>query len=195
MIIAIVWSYHDYCILVYMLIYTVFLYFETNNWFLIITTTYSTKEDGYTLYLSLKVGLSPSKKEKKLFYILQWKPFKIDGKCFLFHLWRSFRSQDIYIFVLTFRSCRKNNLIGKISLISKFMTSQPGKQAITIHILLNISRSTSNQIMKFGQLIYYNKINIFHQKSCRKWSREASSRSLFAFKNSFIWDENKWSAA
>ena len=32
------------------------------------------------------------------------------------------------------------------------MTSQPGKQTITIHILPNISQSKSNQIMKYGQL-------------------------------------------
>ena len=31
---------------------------------------------------------------KKLFYLLQWKPFKNDAKCFLFHLKSSFRSQD-----------------------------------------------------------------------------------------------------
>ena len=42
-------------------------------------------------------------------------------------------------------------LIKKLRLISKFMTSQPGKQTITIHILPNISRSTDNQTMKFGQ--------------------------------------------
>ena len=33
------------------------------------------------------------------------------------------------------------------------MTSQPGKQLILIHILPNISRSTNNKTMKFGQLI------------------------------------------
>ena len=32
------------------------------------------------------------------------------------------------------------------------MTSQTGQQIITIHILPNISRSTDNQTMKFGQL-------------------------------------------
>ena len=36
-----------------------------------------------------------------------WKPFKNDEKCFLFHLKSSFRSQDILIFVLSFWSCRK----------------------------------------------------------------------------------------
>ena len=39
------------------------------------------------------VGLSPSK--KKLRYLLHLKPFKKDKKCFLFHLKRSFRSQDM----------------------------------------------------------------------------------------------------
>ena len=41
----------------------------------------------------------------------------------------------------------------------KFVTSQPGKQRITILILLNISQSKGNQIIKFGQLIEYNKRN------------------------------------
>ena len=36
--------------------------------------------------------------------------------------------------------------------------------------------------MKFGQLIEYNVISIFLQKSCRKSGRETSSRPLFAFK-------------
>ena len=37
-------------------------------------------------------------------------------------------------------------------LISKSMTSQPGKQTIAIHILHNISRIKDNQAMKLGQL-------------------------------------------
>ena len=32
------------------------------------------------------------------------------------------------------------------------MTSQPGLQTITMHILQNISQSESNQTMKLGQL-------------------------------------------
>ena len=39
--------------------------------------------------------------------IWQLKPFKIDEKCFLFHIKSSFRSQDTYIFVLIFRLSRK----------------------------------------------------------------------------------------
>ena len=44
------------------------------------------------------------------------------------------------------------------------MTSQPGWQTITIHILLNISRIKGNQAMKLGQLIEGKKRNIFIQK-------------------------------
>ena len=61
-------------------------------------------------------------------------------------------------------SCRKNGLIRKIRLTPKFMMSQPGLQTIAIHILPNISQSKCNQTMKFGQLIEYNKRNVFLQK-------------------------------
>ena len=46
--------------------------------------------------------------------------------------------------------------------------SQPGLETIAIHILSNISQSKGNQIMKFGQLIEYNKKNIFLQKLYEK---------------------------
>ena len=61
------------------------------------------------------------------------------------------------------------------------MTSQPGLQAIAIHMLPNILQSKGNQAMKSGQLIEHNKRNIFLQKLCEKWDREASSRPLFGF--------------
>ena len=41
------------------------------------------------------------------------------------------------------------------------MTSQPGQQRITTHVLLNISRIKGNQTMKSGQLIEHPKRNIF----------------------------------
>ena len=44
------------------------------------------------LIISFEIGLSPS---KKMFYLLQCKPFKSDEKCFLFHLKGYCRSQDI----------------------------------------------------------------------------------------------------
>ena len=42
--------------------------------------------------------------------------------------------------------------------------SQPGKQAIEMHVLPNISRSKGNQTMKLGQLVEYNIRNIFLEK-------------------------------
>ena len=60
----------------------------------------------------------------------------------------------------------KNDLIRKISLISKFMTSQPG--FITIAILSNISQSKGKQKTKFGQLMDYDKKNVFLQNLCGK---------------------------
>ena len=69
---------------------------------------------------------------------------------------------------MTFWLGKKNGLIIKISLTSKFMTSQPGLQTIAIHILFNISQGKGNQAMKFGQLIEYKKRNIFLQKLCAK---------------------------
>ena len=69
---------------------------------------------------------------------------------------------------MTFCSCRENDFIRKIRLSKKFMTSQPSQQTIVIHILTNISQSKGKQTMKFGQLIEYNKRNIFLQKLCGK---------------------------
>ena len=46
------------------------------------------------------------------------------------------------------------------------MTSQPGKHAIAIHILTNISRSKRNEAIIFGQLAEYSmisRISIFSQ--------------------------------
>ena len=70
---------------------------------------------------------------------------------------------------------QKNGLIRKIRLISKFLTSQYGKQTIAIHILPNISRSKGNQTMKFAQLIEYNMRNIFLNKLYTIYCGEASS--------------------
>ena len=64
-------------------------------------------------------------------------------------------------------------MIRKISLISKFRTSQPGKQIIAIHILLNISKSKGNQAIKFGKLTEYNMRNIFLEKSFTKFGEES----------------------
>ena len=48
------------------------------------------------------------------------------------------------------------------------MTSQSGKQTISTNILSNISRSKDNQTMKLSQLIEYNMMDIFYEKSNTK---------------------------
>ena len=64
----------------------------------------------------------------------------------------------IYLhFYQYFLVLQKKSLIRQLWLISKFMTSQTGQQAIIIHILLNISRRKDNQAMKFGQFKKYSK--------------------------------------
>ena len=76
-------------------------------------------------------------------------------------------SRYLYI-CLDFLAMQKIDLINKVRLLSKFMTSQFGKQTIAIHILSNISRSKGNHTMKFRQLIEYNMRNIFLEKSYTK---------------------------
>ena len=62
--------------------------------------------------------------ELYIFNILK-SDYQLPKKCFkCFN--ESPRSQDIYVFVLTFWSCRKNGLIREIRFISTFMMSQPG---------------------------------------------------------------------
>ena len=96
----------------------------------------------------------------------------------LLYLKSFFCFQDIQIFVLVFWSCRKNGLIRKIRLILKFMTSQPGKQLIAMHILPSISRSKEDQTMSCGQLIEYNMINTFLESSYTKFGGESIPRSF-----------------
>ena len=56
------------------------------------------------------------------------------------------------------------------------MTSQPGQQTITMHIVPNIPRSKRNQTMKIGQLIEYNMRNISVEKLYTKCFGETIPR-------------------
>ena len=51
------------------------------------------------------------------------------------------------------------------------MTSQPGKQAIVIHVSPNILKNTDNQEKKFGQLREYNMKKLFLEKPNTKYGR------------------------
>ena len=76
-------------------------------------------------------------------------PLKMMKNAFYFTLKARF-VLNILNFCLGFLVMQKEDLIRKIRLISKFMTSQFGSITIAIHILTNISRSKCNQAMKFG---------------------------------------------
>ena len=63
------------------------------------------------------------------------------------------------------------------------MTSHPRKQTIAKHILPNISRSKSNQTMRFGQFIEDNMRNTFLEKSFTKCVGETSPIPCFKNQN------------
>ena len=93
---------------------------------------------------------------KKCVYLLQWKSLKNDKKLFLFHVNRFLFLRYIN-FCPAFLVMWEN--IRKLRLISKLMTSQPGKQTISMHILPNIS--IGNTTTKFDHLIEFNVRNNF----------------------------------
>ena len=62
------------------------------------------------------------------------------------------------------------------------MTSQAGKHAIAIRILLYISRRIGNQTMKFVQLIEYNVRNILFKNHAENETRELVPDLFLFFK-------------
>ena len=83
------------------------------------------------------------------------RPLKMMKNAFYFTL-KAIFVLNIFKFLPWLFGHVENSLIRRIELISKFMTSQPGKQTIAIQILPNISRTIGKQKMKFDQLIEYN---------------------------------------
>ena len=114
------------------------------------------------------------------------------------------RTKNVYyftlksLFALRYLNCfyilvmKKNSLIRKIRLISKFLTSQAGKHTIVMHMLPNILRSKGNQTMKLDQLTEYNMRNILLEKLYIKWSGETISRP-FPEKSNLIISRDQYS--
>ena len=69
---------------------------------------------------------------------------------------------------------RKLNVNFKIYDFTEWATNN-----YNVHELSNILRSKGNQIMKFGQLIEYNKRNIFLEKLYTKCGGEVSPRNFY----------------
>ena len=62
------------------------------------------------------------------------------------------------------------------------MTSQPGLQKIAIQIFPNISQNKGNQTMKLGQLIEYNKRNVFSKNYAKNEARRLVPDLFSCFK-------------
>ena len=110
------------------------LWFFVFLWFLVFCLIFSTQ----CHLIRLKVVLSPSK-QRSLF--LQWKPFKNDEKCFLFHFKSSFPVE---------KAALKDDVNLKIYYVTTWLTKNYNAQ------LPNISRSKGNQTLKFSQVKEYN---------------------------------------
>ena len=110
----------------------------------------------------VKVGLSPFEKISVVYFIESLLKMMKNDFCFIL---KALFILKIFKFLSwLFRSFRKNDLIRKVILISKFITSQPGWQTIAIHILHNISQV----------------------KATRQWNLvnyKTSIRGIFFFKN------------
>ena len=79
-----------------------------------------------------------------------WKPLQMTKNVFHFIL-KAFLYSRYLNFCLDILTMHKNSFIRKIWLISKLMTSKPGKQ--TINIFPNISRSNDIQTIEFCETI------------------------------------------
>ena len=78
-------------------------------------------------------------------------PLKMMENAFYFTLKALFVLKYLNLF-FDFLFVWKNRLIRKISLISKFVTSQLGYQTIAIHMLTNISTSKGHEIWSVDRI-------------------------------------------
>ena len=91
---------------------------------------------------------------------------------------RFINKKKLIKFFTTFRatSSKKDKVRWNIRLVSKFMTSQPGKWTVAMYLLYNISKGKDNQTKKFGLLIEYKMCMIILEKSHRKCDGETTPR-------------------
>ena len=66
------------------------------------------------------------------------------------------------------------------------MKSQPGLQTVAIHILPNISQSKDNQMMKFDQLIEYDRRDHFFKNYAENEAKILVPDIFFIFLRSLI---------
>ena len=121
---------------------------------------------------SFKVGLSTSKKS----------PLKLMKNAFYFNLKTLFVLSRYLNFCLVFLFMQKKQLDQQKDMVNfKIYDVVIWLTNNSTHILPSISRSKSNQTMKFGHLKEYNKRNTFLQKSCRTLGRGNQFQTPFCF--------------
>ena len=81
---------------------------------------------------------------------------------------------------------QEKGLIRKLKFVSKLMTSNIGKQIITIYTFPNISRSKDNQEMKLGQLIDFNMDSFFFKSHTKNEAGRLAADIFFVFQKCFI---------
>ena len=104
------------------------------------------------MYILIRILKSGSHLPKKCFYLLQSKLFKNGEERMLFILSYKFFSFLRYLNARpVFFSHVRKGLDKKTKVNSKSCDLTTWEQAITIHVIHNISRRKGNQTMKFGQ--------------------------------------------
>ena len=100
------------------------------------------KSSYYGGQISEQYGFRAALSDLRQFLAIET-PLRMMNTAFYFTL-KSLFVLKIFKFLSWLLVMYKNGLIRKISLIPKFLTSQPGQQTIALHILLSISRSKGN---------------------------------------------------
>ena len=131
-------------------------------------------------FFTLKVGLSPSKKDSC--YLLGWKPSKNDEKYFLFHLKSPFPSQDIlslchdFLVMQEKRIDQKDNINFKLYDVTTWFTHNFNTH--TVQYLTKQKQSDNENLINLQNII---KIFFFRNHAENEAGR-VSSRPLFVFK-------------
>ena len=107
-------------------------------------------------------------------------PLKMMKNAFYFIL-RALFVLKIFSFCHDFLVLQEKRLNQKDKVNFKIRDITTWLTKVAIHIFPNISRSKCNQTLKLGQLIEYNKRNIFLKNYAENEAGETSSRPVFIF--------------
>ena len=136
-----------------------------------------------------KVGPSPSKKVG--FVWLNASPTNMIKYAFCFTSKAIFVLKIFKYLSWCFRLCRKKLKKAKVNFKIYGVTTWETNNCNTFMAQYLKKQRQSDNL--FGQLLEYDRRNIFFEKPSRKWCSETSSRSIFAFQKSLYEEKIKWS--